>query len=644
MKKFNHVLKRIMIYVLFFNSLLFLGFLLFSLTLDVEIPEIETIELVDRNNVKFLSFSNGKKKSYIKLEELSDITISSFLSIEDKRFYSHTGLDFIRICKAAIVDILSQNTKEGASTITQQYARNLFLTTDKTWKRKIAEMLIALNIESKYSKEEILEGYLNSIYFDHGIYGIEDASMFYFHKHASELSLVESAALAAIPKGPSIYSPLNHPENNRSRRNLILNELEKDGVISEDAYEEAICEELVIYGKNDFNNDTSSPYFQDYILNELHQIPYLDDYLSKGCIVYTTIDLDYNAYCVNQVKERTFESSIQASSIAIDPHDGSILSMVGGNSYVESSFNRVISSKRSPGSTLKPFLYLAALENGFTLATTFKSEKSTFYVNKETYSPNNYLDIYPNTDVTMTYALATSDNIYAVKTHLFLGCEVLKKKLLDFGIKSKIEAIPSLALGGCEVSMYELSSAYQVLANEGIAKDVHGIEKITTLDGEVIYEHKESSKRLANSSDVYLLNDAMTSIFDPNVCVNIRPTGVSIKGKLTNQYAAKSGSTDFDYWMVGYSPDILVLTHVGYDDNQVIKSSAEKLISKYLFADMVNKYYEEKDFRWYQKPKDIIELDLSPISGFYPTFEEYHKNMAFKITNLPWFVNYISEE
>ena len=292
--RINKIIRIVLFTSLSIFSVIMLSFIIIASFLDYSIPEIETIELYDQNNEKFLSYSNGKKKSYISLDKISPYTIDAFISIEDKRFFNHTGLDFIRICKAAFIDIIKKDTLEGASTITQQYARNLFLTTDKTWKRKLSEMMIALNIESKYSKEEILEGYLNSIYFDSGIYGIEDASIFYFGKSASDLTLLESVSLAAIPKGPRIYSPIKNPENNEKRRLLILKEMLNDEMISNEEYQNALIEELTFTGYNPNVKNTAAPFFQDYILNEIKRIPNIKQYAYKGLKVYTTLDSSLN--------------------------------------------------------------------------------------------------------------------------------------------------------------------------------------------------------------------------------------------------------------------------------------------------------------------------------------------------------------
>mgnify|MGYP003308400976 CR=1 FL=1 len=276
------------------------------------------------------------------------------------------------------------------------------------------------------------------------------------------------------------------------------------------------------------------------------------------------------------------ENELETSVVVIEPHSGKILSIIGGKSYKNSTFNRAIYAKRQPASTIKPFLYLTALENGFTSSTTFTSEKTTFHINKDTYTPKNYHDSYPNSEISLAYALAVSDNIYAVKTHLFLGMKKLKNTLKSFGLDGNIPEIPSLALGTYEVTNLDWSSCYQVLANEGYKIEPYVIEKITTMDGKILFEHKPEKIKIANKNDCFILNELMNNIFDPKLIYNTRPTGVAITSRLSNKYAAKSGSTDTDYWMIGYNKELLVSVWTGYDDNRIITTKHDTLVAKYL--------------------------------------------------------------
>lgn len=616
-----------------------IAFSIINYKISYEIPPVINIELYDNQNNKYLSYTNGKKQSYIKLENISENLIDAFISIEDKRYYEHQGVDFIRIVGAIISDLKSGSFKEGASTITQQYVRSLYLNNNKTIKRKLYELLIAMNIESKYSKDTILEGYLNTIYFDHGIYGIEDASLFYFGKSSSELSISESAILASIPKGPSIYSPIKNPENNTSRKNLILKELLNDGKINEEEYINAISDNPKIIGQNIHTQNESAPYFQDMVIEEIKQMGFLNEYLYEGIKVYTTLDSELNNTLLNYTKQYLPNDEIEISAYAIEPKTGKILAVIGGKDYKQSTYNRATLSKRQPGSTIKPFLYLTALENGFTQSTTFISEPTTFYFEKQEYSPKNYHSIYPNQEVSMVYAIATSDNIYAMKTHLFLGPDKLADKLTSFNLGKDIPAIPSLALGTFEVTLEDLTNAYQILANEGIKKDSYMIEKITTFDDKILYEKTPSSGiEMASSDDVYLLNSAMTSVFDSNVCINIKPTCARLSSLISHTISAKTGSTNTDNIIVGYNPNILLSIWTGYDDNRLIASD-ETSFGKTIWARTVETYLDNNHYNeWYETPESIVGVSLNPINGFYAHMNQYTKTLYFRKNNIPWFI------
>lgn len=614
-------------------------FCVITYNLDYTMPQITNIELYDNQGVKYLSYSNNKKQSYVKLDKINLHLQQAFISIEDKRFYNHHGLDVIRIGGALISNLKASGITEGGSTITQQYVRTIFLNSEQTWKRKVTEAMIAIKFESKYTKDEILEGYLNAIYFDHGIYGVEDASIFYFNKHASELTLRECAMLAAIPKGPTIYSPIKNPERNKERTELILNEMLQDEKITTEEHSQALVENVKIVGNNPNNDSTNAPYFQDFVINELSKYPDILRLAYKGLKVYTTLDLDLYNTMVESINKRHPDTDIEIASYAINPKNGHVLAVVGGSDYEKSSYNRAVSSVRQPGSTIKPFLYLAALEKGFTPATTFKSEVTTFYINGKAYAPHNFAHIYADMDVSMLYAIATSDNIYAMKTHLFLGTEVLAETLRRFGFSGDIPSdLPSLALGTKEVSVQELTEGYAILANLGIMVKPTIITKITTFEDEIIYEAASTKKRICDESDAYILNETMTSVFDNRLTYNIRPTGASIASMLSHTYSGKSGSTDTDNWMVGYNQDIVTCVWTGYDDNRPVTALNDLRFGKYVWADIVEGYLKGKSTSWYHQPIDVVGIELNPMTGFYPSFTEYSKKVYFRKNNIPWFI------
>ena len=614
----------------------FIIFYTYSKRLNYTIPKTFKAEFIDVNNEVFMTINNTKKNSYVTIDEISPYLIKAFISIEDKNFYNHKGINPVRIIGAFFNNIKSGKIVEGASTITQQYARNLYLNNNKNFKRKIDEIMIDINLETKYTKNEILEGYLNTIYFDHGIYGIQDASKFYFNKNASELSLIEAASLASIPKGPIYYSPIKNPNNNLKRRNLILNEMYKDNLISHSDLNKAENEKLILHGKLDSINNDNAPYFQDIIIQTLNNLNI--DFANQNLKIYTTLDLNLNK--IIQKSINTYypkNSNLELAVYAMDSKTGNVLSVIGGKDYQKSTYNRATSSLRQPGSTIKTFLYFTALENGFTPATTFSSQKTNFYINGEVYSPTNFNDIYPNQDVTMAYALATSDNIYAVKTHLFLGTDKLYNALKDFGFTSNIKNNTSLALGTSEVSLKELVTGYSKIASLGKDIQPNYINKIVSNDGKVLYEKKINSTQKFDESNCYILSETMTNVFDNKLSININTTGASIASKLTSKYAAKSGSTDFDNWMVGFNNNIVLGIWTGYDDSKKIKNSETKFI-KMIWADIMEEYNKNNKNTWYIQPNDVIGIELNPTTGKIANMNEYKKRLYFKNNNLPWYL------
>ena len=386
-----------------------------------------TTKLIIQNPNQFTIYDqNGDivkdlSETWVELKDISPHVINATISIEDKNFYNHNGFDYLRILKSLYVNIKSKAAKQGASTITQQLAKNLYLTFDKTWERKLKEAWLTIELESQYEKDDILEAYLNTINYG-GIYGIENASNYYFHKSAKDLNLAEASILAGIPKSPSNYSPIISEENAKRRQLLILNAMIAEEYITEEEKNEAYNTELTYYGTPEENKLKTLMYYYDAVIQELNSINSIPAQIKEagGLKIYTYLDLETQAQLEQSIDKNITDDKLQIASIVMTPQDGHIIALTGGRNYSISQFNRAINSKRQVGSTMKPFLYYAALENGFTESTTFTSEKTTFvFSENQTYSPSNYNNKYGNKSITMAAALAYSDNIYAVKTHLF---------------------------------------------------------------------------------------------------------------------------------------------------------------------------------------------------------------------------------
>ena len=593
-------------------------FLYVKLSPKVTINSANNISLYDIN--KTIYFKGNESKEWVDLDDISDYLIKSTIYTEDKNFYKHFGFDFLRIGKAILTNVTSHSTNQGASTITQQYAKNLFLDFDKTWKRKWDEMWYTMRIEANYSKDEILEGYLNTINYGHGKYGIENASKFYFNKSSKDLDLAEASMLSGIPKAPSIYSPIINFENAKKRQLVVLNALVNNGIISSSEKDKAYNEELTITANSDKENLTSINYYIDAVMNELESIDSIprnySDY--NGLKIYTNFNYDIQSSLEENVKN-TFpdDSKIETSSVVMNPENGGIMALIGGRDYNNSTYNRAISSKRQVGSTMKPYLYYAALENGFTSSTAFTSEKTTFPLeNGKTYSPVNYNDKYGNKAISMATAIAYSDNIYAVKTHMFLGYDALINVARRVGIKSKLESVPSLPLGTNEINIIEMAQGYAAFANEGYKVEGHFIEKIENGKGEVLYEYKKNKELVLNSSLVYILNNMLTATYDPLYVDYNYPTGIGLNGKLTHTYALKSGTTNGDNWNIGFNKKIVCAVWVGYDNNKELSKKDYKYAQN-IWYKTVESY--EKDMKdedvWYEKPKNIVGMLVEPISG-----------------------------
>lgn len=607
-------------------------FLYVKLSPKVTINSANNISLYDTN--KTIYFKGNESKEWVDLDDISDYLIKSTIYTEDKNFYKHFGFDFLRIGKAILTNITSHSTNQGASTITQQYAKNLFLDFDKTWKRKWDEMWYTMRIEANYSKDEILEGYLNTINYGHGKYGIENASKFYFNKSSKDLDLAEASMLSGIPKAPSIYSPIINFENAKKRQLIVLNALVSNGIISSSEKDEAYSEELTITANSDKENLTSINYYIDAVMNELESIDSIPrNYIDyNGLKIYTNFNYDIQSSLEENVKN-TFpdDSKIETSSVVMNPENGGIMALIGGKDYNNSTYNRAISSKRQVGSTMKPYLYYAALENGFTSSTAFTSEKTTFPLeNGKTYSPVNYNDKYGNKAISMATAIAYSDNIYAVKTHMFLGYDALINVARRVGIKSKLESVPSLPLGTNEINIIEMAQGYAAFANEGYKVEGHFIEKIENGKGEVLYEYKKNKELVLNSSLVYILNNMLTATYDPLYVDYNYPTGIGLNGKLTHTYALKSGTTNGDNWNIGFNKKIVCAVWVGYDNNKELSKKDYKYAQNiwYKTVESYEKNMKDEDV-WYEKPKNVIGMLVEPISGKPATESEKKKKLMY---------------
>ena len=583
----------------------------FSPKLDIK--NTNQIYIYDDNET--LVYQGSGNNEWVSLNDISDNLINAVISTEDKNFYHHNGFDYLRIIKAMLTNIKNKSIVQGASTISQQYIKNMYLEFDKTWERKIEEAFLTLKLEVHYDKDEILEGYLNTINFGQGNYGIENASNYYFNKKASELTLEEAIILAGIPKSPNYYNPVSNYEASINRAKIIAKGMLKNKYITEDEYNNLFQNDIEIYGKRDENDLKMIMYYQDAVYDELESLDEVPESLieSGGLKIYTSLNLEAQQIMEKNITNNMEGSSLQVASIIINPKTGGVMALSGGVDYAISQFNRAISAKRQVGSSIKPLLYYAALENGMVSSSTFLSEPTTFvFSSNKTYSPANYNDKYGNKDITMAAALAYSDNIYAVKTHLFLGEETLVNTAKRMGIQENLQAIPSLALGTSELSMIDFARAYTTLASGGYKRELTFIEKVEDLNGNVLYEKKEEKNLVLNESYTYILNELMTSTYNSAFIDYNTPTVMSIASQISGKYAIKTGSSGNDCWMVGYNPDILMMVWNGYDNSSELQVS-DGAISKKIWVETVEEILEEKN--WYETPNNVVAVPLDAITG-----------------------------
>ena len=622
MKKAKKIMKFFITSIILFTIIIgaLYGYAYFSPKLDI----VSTNQLYIYDDNSNLIYQGSGNNEWVSLNEIADDLVNAVISTEDKNFYHHNGFDYFRIAKAMLTNVKSGKITQGASTISQQYIKNMYLEFDKTWKRKFEEALLTLKLEVHYSKDEILEGYLNTINFGQGNYGIENASEYYFNKKASNLTLEEAIILAGIPKSPNYYNPVSNYEASIKRAKIIAKAMLKNKYISEETYNNLFRKSIKIYGQKNENDLKMIMYYQDAVYNELESIETIPKSLieSGGLKIYTSLNVEAQRKMEENIQKYMADSGeLQVASLIINPKTGGIMALTGGTDYAKSQFNRAISAKRQVGSSIKPLLYYSALENGMVSSSTFLSEPTTFvFSSNKTYAPANYNNKYGNKNITMAAAIAYSDNIYAVKTHLFLGEETLVNTAKRMGIKQQLKAIPSLALGTCELSMLDFARAYTNLVSSGNKNELTFKKKVEDLNGNILYEKKEKKDLVLNESYTYILNELMTATYSNSFIEYNTPTVMSISSKITKKYAIKTGSSGTDCWMVGYNPDALMMVWNGYDDSKELKVS-DGAISKNIWADTMESILKESN--WYETPSNIVGVPLDPVTGAKPKDDKY---------------------
>ena len=614
MKLFKKILKILIILLFIFFIIVFIDLKASKINSVEDISNLTKVKMYDRENRVFYEINNLHESSYVRIEDINENIIKTIIDIEDKRFYKHKGFDLISITKA-FINNLSGKPIMGGSTITQQYVKNIYLSNEKSLLRKIRELYFAVKIESIYSKEEILEGYLNTIYFNHGIYGIFDACKYYFNKTPNEISLAEASTLIAIIKSPATYSPITNLENNTSRKEIILKTLLNNKKITEDEYDISINEKITITKTKYQKYSNSVLFYKDIVLDEIKKTALK----SRNFDIYTSFDIDVNNFLDTYINNNPILSDL---AIVILDNNANIVAATSKN-YKYSTYNPSTSSLRMIGSAIKPMLYYEALNYGMSSISKFKSEETIFYINKKVYEPKNFNNKYENKKITMAYALATSDNIYAVKTHLYIGSNKLISFLNKFDVES--QNYPSLALGTAEMSLLKLTSIYNTFSRLGVYSDPKTINYINSNNKRYSIKTQKDIK-LLNPSTSFIINELLTNTFDTNLGGSINVTGYSIADKLNVKASAKTGLTDYDSYMIGYTPIYSVGIWTGNIDNSLHTDTFSKNFPKQAFLHIINYLSEENKNIWYDVPNDVYSVFTTP-TGFN---NNYLKLMYFK--------------
>ncbi len=575
---------------------------------------MQSTRILDANGRTIASLKGGVNRPTAKLADISPWLIKATLSVEDRRFYEHAGVDWRGLARAAWVDLRHMAKEQGASTLTQQLARNLYLSHERTWTRKLKEAWYAGRLEQSFSKDEILELYLNQIYYGHGAYGAEAASRLYFNKPAKELTVAESALLAGIPKGPRYYSPHLNPKSSRARQRKVLQAMRETGQITMLQAERAARENVRVRALPE-EEERSAPYFAEYVKKVAVERLGIDERLMNegGLTIRTTLDLRMQEKAEAAVKKglQGAAQELQTGLIAVDPRNGYIKAMVGGRNFRVNQYNRVFASTRQPGSSFKPIVYAAALESRtITAATRFRSEPTLFYFDgaRQIYRPSNYNGRYFHEDIGLRRAIAASDNVYAVHTIMQAGPENVIAMARKMGITSPLKAVPSLALGTFPVSPFEMAYAFSVFASGGVRAEPIAITLVQDRRGKILYESHPRQEQVVEPALAYVTTHLLKSVFERG------GTARRVSKMLSRPVAGKSGTTDSDAWFVGYTPELTTAVWVGYDRGRPI-TSGEAHRAAPIFAQFTEEALAGAPPKGFPVPEGVVHAYIDPESG-----------------------------
>lgn len=597
---------------------------------DIKPNPVTSIYSLDGEVIKTFTVFRFEKVS---IEDIPADLKNAVISTEDKNFYKHRGFDTFGLVRSVFANIKAGSLKQGASTITQQLARILFLSNERTFDRKIKELIIAHRIEKTISKNEILELYLNSVYLGSGTYGVLSASKTYFDKELNELTLAETALIAGLPQAPSAYSPFQNPAAAISRRNQVLKRMYKTGCITKEQYEAAKKEELHLSTKPRLYSFNKAPYFIDFVLNELEKLGFEEQEISQGGLkIYTTLDSksqeaaqnaivnDLNAYGLKS-------DNTQMALFSFSPTTGRIYAYVGGKNYEQSQYDRIVNAIRPPGSAFKPFVYTAALQQGIGVDDIIEDSPISF----QNWSPKNYTSKYRG-KMPLWKALAISSNVAAVRLIQKTGADAVITTAREMGITTPLQNDLTIALGSNGVKLYDMVVAYGAFANGGFRVKPYAVERVENSRGVVIYENSGPKIVKVISFDTAA---GMTYMLRKVVEV-----GTGRAANISQAVAGKTGTTDdyHDAWFMGYTPDIVTGVWLGNDDNTKLPGITggglpARVWADYMsvattnFADSVFDYPEMENLH-NSKPREIGNISDDSQSGYDIEYEEIQEGFS----------------
>ncbi len=627
MKKWLLIILLLMIIVPLIGGYYYLSKMSFNTEKLVHLKLPVTTTIYDKNGKKIANIFKKQHRYYATFSEIPPRLIEALLAIEDTTFFEHPGINVDAIMRAIIKDIKAGKLVEGASTLTQQLVKNTLLTREKKISRKIKEVIYSLKIEQELSKEQILEFYLNQIYFGHSYYGIKTAADGYFRKQLDALSLKEMAILVGLPKAPSFYAPTKNYDLSLGRANRVITRMYELGWIDQKTYEEALRENPTVY--DDTLTQNKAPFIVDEVMRRCRDIK---DIREGGYQIYTTIDLElqsaardalkfaYDAAIKRAATLKDYNASkweqLNGALVSIDPRSGDILALVGGVDYKKSAFNRATQSRRQPGSAFKPFLYQVALDIGYSGATELVDIARTFdYMKngrKMKWQPSNYGRNYKGI-LTLREALVHSNNLATINLVYDIGLNTMLRELKRYHIANLPHDL-SLSLGSISLSPLELAEYYSSFAAEGTAVNPVLIRRIDRLTGETLREQESNNTQVTTPEQAFLMTSILKDVIDRGTGRHAKVNGIDLAGK--------TGTTNHsvDAWFAGYSPTVETVVWFGNDNNTPMSrkdtgGTTAAPAFQYYYKELVRIYPQMK--RHFDRPKGLIETTYNGVKEYF---------------------------